>query len=220
MIKEGALAMKYRFVHVTNEEILDKVHRFRYKVMHEELGWIESNTSAKERDMYDEYCDQFAILNYEGEICATVRLIHHSPIGYPTEKFLDLTQSKYQFDRDKLAEMSRIFIAPKHRNMRETKIFLISFAKSLVYEKMKEHDIEYCYGMMEQKFIKLVNMFKIPYKAIGELQQDYDKFKYPSMMFVKELEKVNPQLHKYWKIHKKVSIFHLDTKIRPEEVII
>jgi len=212
--------MRYHFLNVTNEEILDKVHRFRYKVMHEELGWIQSNTNGKERDSYDDYCDQFAILNYEGEVCATVRLIHHSPIGYPTERFLDLKQSKYQFDRDKLAEMSRIFIDPKHRNMRETKIFLISLAKSLVYEKMKEHGIEYCYGMMEQKFIKLVNMFKIPYQPIGELQQDYDKFKYPSMMLVKELEKLNPQLEKYWKKYKKVSLLHLDTKIKPEQVII
>jgi N-acyl-L-homoserine lactone synthetase len=212
--------MKYHFIYVTDENILDKIYRFRYKVMHEELGWIESNINKKEIDIYDDYCDQFAILNYEGEVCATVRLIHHSPIGYPTEKFLDLTQSQYQFNRNKLAEMSRIFIDPKHRNMHETKIFLISLAKSLVYEKMKEHDIECCYGMMEQKFIKLVNMFKIPYKPIGKLQQDYDKFKYPSMMFVKELEKLNPQLEKYWNTYKKVSILHLDTKIRPEQVII
>jgi N-acyl-L-homoserine lactone synthetase len=212
--------MKYRFLHVTNKEILDKVHRFRYKVMHEELGWIDSNSNGKETDAYDEHCDQFAILNCDGEICCTVRLIHSSPIGYPTERFLDLNESKYQFDRSKLAEMSRIFIDPKHRNMRETKIFLIALAKSLVYEKMKEHGIEYCYGMMEQKFIKLVNMFKIPYVAIDELKQDYDKWKHPSMMLVKELEKLNPQLEKHWNKYKKVSILHLDTKIKPEQVII
>ncbi len=212
--------MKYHFLHVKNKEILDKVHRFRYKVMHKELGWIKSNSNNKENDAYDDFCEQFAILNSNGEICCTVRLIHHSPIGYPTEKFLDLTQPQYQFDRDKLAEMSRIFIDPKHRNMRETKIFLITLAKSLVYEKMKEHGIEYCYGMMEKKFIKLVNMFKIPYQAIGELQQDYDKFKHPSMMLVKELEKLNPQLEKHWEKYKKVSILHLDTKLKPEQVII
>ncbi len=211
--------MKYHFIYVTDKKTLDKVHRFRYKVMHKELGWIKSNINGKEKDAYDDYCDQFAILNYENEICATVRLIHHSPIGYPTEKFLDLTQSKYQFDRDKLAEMSRIFIDPKHRNMRETKIFLNALAKSLVYEKMKENGIEYCYGMMEQKFIKLVNMFKIPYQPIGELQQEYDKFKYPSIMLVKELEKLNPQLERYWLKHKKISILDLEREINPEHVI-
>lgn len=212
--------MKYHFLYVTKEEILDKVHRFRYKVMHEELGWIGSNTNGKERDNYDDYCDQFAILNCKEEICATIRLIHHSPIGYPTERFLDLSQPQYQFNRDKLAEMSRIFIDPKHRNMRETKIFLNAFVKSLVYEKMKEHGIEYCYGMMEQKFIKLVNMFKIPYQPIGELQGEYDKFKYPSMMQLKELEKLNPQLEKHWEKYKKVSVLHLDTNIKPEQIII
>jgi N-acyl-L-homoserine lactone synthetase len=212
--------MKYHFVHVTNEEILDKVYRFRYKVMHKELGWIKANIDEKESDAYDEYCDQFAILNCEGEICCTMRLIHHSPIGYPTERFLDIKQSQYQFDRDKLAEMSRIFIDPKYRNMRETKIFISSIVKSLAYEKIKEHGIEYCYGMLETKFLKLVNMFKIPYQPISELEQDYDKLKYPSMLYVKELEKQNPQLEKYWIKYKKISVLHLDTKIKPEQIIV
>lgn len=212
--------MQYSFIHCTDEDSLNKIHRFRYKIMHEELGWIESNTNIKERDAYDDYCDQFAILDNEGEVCATVRLIHHSPIGYPTERFLDLTQLKYQFIKNQLSEMSRIFIDSKHRNMRETKIFLISLAKSLVYEKMKEHGIEYCYGMMEKRFIRLVNMFNIPYKPIGKLQKDYDKFKYPSMMFVKELEKLNPELEKYWNKNKKISVLDLGTKIKPEDIIV
>ena len=208
--------MRYRFIHVTNKEILDKIHRFRYKVMYEELGLNRTYTNERETDDYDEYSDQFAILNYDREVCATVRLIHNSPIGYPTERFLDLTQSKYQFDRDKLSEMSRIFIDPKHRNMHETKIFLNVLAKNLVYEKMKEHGIEYCYGMMEPRFIRLVNMFKIPYQAISGVEYDFNKLKHPSMMYVKELEKQNPQLEENWKIYKKVSISHLDIQIKPE----
>jgi N-acyl-L-homoserine lactone synthetase len=212
--------MQYRFIHVTDEEILDKVHRFRYKVMHEELGWIKANENAKETDAYDDYCDQFAILNCVGEICCTMRLIHHSPIGYPTERFLNLEQSKYQFDRNKLAEMSRIFIDSKYRNMNETKIFISSMVKSLAYEKIKEHGIEHCYGMLETKFLRLVNMFKIPYQPISKLEHDYDKLKYPSMMHVKELEKQNLQLEKYWKKYKKVSVLHLGTNLRPEQVIV
>ncbi len=212
--------MRYQFLHVKNEEILEKVHRFRYKVMHHELELINENEDKKETDIYDDYCDQFAILNCEGKICCTVRLIHNSPIGYPTERFLDLKEDKYQFDRSKLAEMSRIFIDPQYRNMRETKIFLNVLAKSLIYEKMKEHGIEYCYGMMEPKFIKLVNMFKIPYQPISKLEYDFKKMKHPSMMFLKDLEELNPQLEKHWNIYKKVSLFHLDINIKPDQVII
>jgi N-acyl-L-homoserine lactone synthetase len=212
--------MQYRFVHVTDDEILDKVHRFRYKIMHEELGWIGANANKKERDAYDEYCDQFAILNRAEEICCITRLIHHSPIGYPTERFLDLTQPEYQFERDKLSEMSRIFIDPKYRNMHETKIFISSIAKSLAYEKMKEHGIKYCYGMLEQRFLRLVNMFKIPYRPISGIEQDYDKMKYPSILHVKELETLNPQLEKDWIRFQKVSVLHLNTGLKAEEVII
>ncbi|WP_428739539.1 acyl-homoserine-lactone synthase [Sulfurimonas sp.] len=188
--------MQYSFIHVTDEEILDKVHRFRYKVMHDELHWIGVNESFKERDPYDDYSDQFAILDVEENICTTLRLIHHSPIGYPTENFLDLSQKRYQFDRTKLSEMSRIFIDMKHRNIKETKFFLTTITKVLVYQKLKEHNIEFCYGMMEPKFIRLVNMFKIPYKPIGDLQRNYDRMKHPSMMYVKDLEEQNPHLQK------------------------
>lgn len=170
--------------------------------------------------IYDNYCNQFAILNSDGEICCTMRLIHHSPIGYPTERFLDIKEHSFQHNRDKLAEMSRIFIDPRYRNMRETKIFITTIVKSLAYEKIKQHGIEHCYGMLEQKFLKLVNMFKIPYKPIGKLEQDYDKFKYPSILHVRELEKQNPQLEKYWNENKNISDLHLDTKIKPEQVSI
>ncbi|PLY05521.1 MAG: GNAT family N-acetyltransferase [Arcobacter sp.] len=185
--------MDYNFIHVTDKDILEKVHSFRYKIMHDELGWIEENIEKKEKDDYDQYSDQFAILNSDGEVCCTMRLIHDSPIGYPTERFLNIKQ-KGQFERNKLAEMSRIFIDSKYRNMRETKIFISTIVKSLAYEKIKKYGIEYCYGMLEQKFLKLVNMYKIPYQAISKVEQDYDKFKYPSILYVKEMEKQNPKL--------------------------
>ena len=186
--------MLYDFIHVTDEETLAKVHHFRYKIMHDELGWIEANSTQMEIDDYDKYSNQFAILDTQGEVCCTMRLIHHSPIGYPTEKFLDLKQYPYQLQRDKLAEMSRIFISSKHRNMRETKLFISTIVKELAYEKIQEYNIEHCYGMLEGNFLKLVNMFKIPYQAISGVEQDYDKFKYPSILHVKELEEQNPEL--------------------------
>jgi N-acyl-L-homoserine lactone synthetase len=187
-------SQQFNFIYVTTQEILEKVHRFRYNIMHEELGWIEANSTKKERDAYDDYSEQFAILNSDDEICCTMRLIHHSPIGYPTERFLDLQQPQYQYERNKLAELSRIFIAKKYRNMRETNIFISTIVKNLAYEKMKKHEIEYCYGMLEPRFLKLVNMFKIPYKPISTIVQDYDKFKFPSILNVREMEEQNPQL--------------------------
>lgn len=214
--------MKYSFVHVKNKEILDKIHRFRYRV-YEEMGWMDASPDGKdgiETDIYDNYCNQFAILNANGEICCTMRLIYNSPVGYPTEEYLAPNQIPQQLDRSKLAEMSRIFIDPRYRNMRETRIFIISIVKSLAYEKIKEHGIEYCYGLLEPSFIKLVNIFKIPYEPICDLKQVYNKLKYPSILSVKDLEKLNPQLEKYWETHKKVSVFHLDTKLKPEQIII
>lgn len=192
--------MQYQFLHVTNPEILDKVHRFRYKVYCEESDALDPNNypDKKEIDAYDEFSDHFAIIDSEREVCACMRLIHHSPIGYPTANYLEFDKKIHCFHEEKIGEMSRIFIDRKHRNMHDTKIFINSIVKSLAYGKIKEYGIEYCYGALESRFLKLVNMFKIPYISIGEAQSNYGKNRHPSILFTIDLEEQNPQLLKQW----------------------
>lgn len=192
--------MHYQFLHVTNQELLDKVYRFRYKVYCEESNALDPNNypDKKEMDEYDKYSDQFAILDTDGEVCCTMRLIHHSPIGYPTANYLDFDKEVYNYHKDKICEMSRIFVAQKYRNMKDTKIFINSIVKSLTYPKIKEYGIEYCYGALESSFLKLVNMFKIPYYPLADAQLNYGKKRHPSILYIKALEFHNPSLIKQW----------------------
>ena len=68
-------SQQFNFICVTTQEILEKVNRFRYNIMHEELGWIEANSTKKERDAYDDYSEQFAILNNDGEFIILLLVI-------------------------------------------------------------------------------------------------------------------------------------------------
>lgn len=190
--------MQYQFLHVTDRELLDRVYRFRYKIWCEELGYIAPNSEKKEQDVYDDYSDQFAILDSNDEICATMRLIHHSPIGYPTEKFLKLDDETKIYRRDRLGEMSRIFLNPKNRNLRDTKILINAIVKSLAYIKIKEHGISYCYGAVDPTFLKLINMFKIPYVPIADTGIYNGAKRYPVILYTNALEYQNPQLIKQW----------------------
>lgn len=190
--------MQYQFLHVTDRELLDRVYRFRYKIWCEELGYIEPNSEKKEQDIYDDYSDQFAILDSNDEICATMRLIHHSPIGYPTEKFLNLDDETKIYKRDRLGEMSRIFLNPNNRNLRDTKILINAIVKSLAYIKIKEHGISYCYGAVDPIFLKLINMFKIPYVPIADTGIYNGAKRYPVILYTNALEYQNPQLIKQW----------------------
>ena len=122
-----------------------------------------------------------------------MRLIHHSPIGYPTEKFIDPAKIE-AYKEEKRCEMSRIFIARPYRNLRQSKFFINGIVKNLAYKKMKEYGLEYCYGALEKSFLKLVNMYGIPYHPIDKAQTNYGKIRYPSLLIVKELEEKNPDI--------------------------
>ena len=153
----------------------------------------------KEIDQYDPYSIQFAAFDDNNEVVACVRLIHDSPVGYPTENNMKFDIDKNIFERSKLGEMSRIFVAAEHRNIQTTKI-VIDHVKEFMYLKMKERGIEYTYGALEKSFIRLLKIYKMGYEIIGELQE-YGNMRYPTILYTKKLGDDNPDIHQLWKEH-------------------
>lgn len=176
--------------------MLENVFKFRYKIMHDELSFIQPTHDKQEIDEYDHYSDQFAVLNPEGNICAVIRLIHHSPIGYPTQQHCNFHPDEQHYEQQHSAELSRIFIDPVYRNMRDTKTFIRGLVLDAAYPKMKEYGVKQCYGSLEKTFLKLVNMIRIPYKSIGDAQYYLGANRYPSILTTDELEACNPELLK------------------------
>lgn len=193
----------FTFLEVSDKKLLDKVYAFRYKVLTEiypEYLKKLDFTDGKEYDEYDEFSTQFAAFNEKGEVCATLRFIYHSPIGYPTENNLKFDNS--MFDRKKLAEMSRIFIDSKYRNMKTTKA-LLDGIKELVYFKIIKEDIKYMYGSLEENFLRLLQIYKIPYVPIGKKQGHADfGLRYPCVLYTKDLAKKNPKFMKLYEEYK------------------
>lgn len=185
----------FRFIEVTENDELEKVFAFRFQVVDEReetRAAIADYASGLERDSYDDYADHFAAFDENGEVAACVRLIHHSPIGYPAINHLKTDIDTSIFDPASVAELSRIFIAAPRRNLKETKT-LIEGLKVLGYAKMKELGIEYTYGGLEKPFLRLLNIYGLPYKPIGP-EQDYWGPRYPCLMHTSELVARNPQL--------------------------
>ncbi len=188
----------FYFFEVLDENMLERVYRFRYDIVCEELGFFEKNELKKESDKYDRFSSHFVALDDNCNIVATTRLIHNSPIGYPTEEHLKINEPiKMLLDtykRDKLSELSRVFIAKKHRNMSDTKHIINNFIVEKVYPKVKDLGIEYCYSAMEKKFIRLLSMFGIHFEIIGPLQSGYGSPRYPCLLSIARLEKDFPQI--------------------------
>jgi len=186
--------MATMFVEAVTQEQLAKVFAFRYKIVCEKewVSGLDICTPGYETDAYDDYAIQFAAFGDDGEVDACVRLIHHSPIGYPAANSMKLDIDSSRFDPDKVAELSRIYVSEKKRGMQETKR-LFQGLKEIVYTKGIELGIEYTYGGLEKSFLKLLNMFNYPYKPIGE-EQDYFGRRYPCIMYTRDLEAENPDL--------------------------
>ena len=191
--------MDFTFLEVNDSELLEKVFAFRYKVFLEiypEYLKKSGFTDDKEYDKYDPYSTHFVALDENNEVCATIRLIYNSPLGYPTEN--NMTFDRDMFERDKLGEMSRIFIDTKHRNIKTTNIIMQGL-KKLMYVKLMSLGIEYTYGTLEKSFLRLLKIYKMNYSTITK-EQMYENIglRYPSVLHTKQLGIDNPELIELW----------------------
>ena len=189
--------INFTFLEVTDKELLDKIYEFRYKVVMEKYPEYVPKLNlknAKEHDKYDPYAIHFAALDEEKKVCATVRLIYHSPVGYPTENSMQFDNS--MFERDKLGEMSRIFVDKKYRSIKNTKI-IIQAVKEFMYVKMMQKGIEYTYGYLEESFLRLLKIYKMPYHPVGSIHEDENLgLRYPCILYTEELSTANPEFIK------------------------
>jgi N-acyl-L-homoserine lactone synthetase len=192
---KGKPRMSYQFIEVTTEEQLEKVYAFRYQILNEKdetRVLLEHCKNGQETDKYDAYAEHFAAFNEEGEVMAYTRLIHHSPIGYPTTNHMNYDKDVWPFDPEQLAEFSRIFVSPEIRSIQELKP-LFDTMKILSYPKIAELNIAYILGGLEKPFLRLLNMLRLPYKRIGELQP-YLGQRYPCIMYTDETLAANPEI--------------------------
>lgn len=191
--------MNFTFSEVIDKNLLQKIFEFRYKIFLEiypEYLTTSGFTNTQEFDKYDEYSENLAIFDEDGNVCASVRLIHSSPIGYPTEN--SMTFNKNNFQREKLAEVSRIFIDKKYRSIKSTKIILDNL-KKFMYVRMMQLNIEYSYGSLEKNFLRLLKILKMCYHTLEE-EQICGCFgsRYPCILYTKQLGDDNPELIKLW----------------------
>ncbi|WP_197972130.1 acyl-homoserine-lactone synthase [Nitrosophilus labii] len=195
----------YRYIKVkNNKKLLNDIFRFRCKILCDELKYFDKKRypDGLERDEYDKYSEHYAVLDEKGEIAATVRLIHHSPIGYPTENHMRVFENiKKSLKRDKLGEISRIFISKQYRNLKDSRK-IIEKLISMIYIDLKNNDIEYTFGALEKSFLRLLKIYNINYEIIGDLQE-YGGVRYPCLLYTSSLEKDKPQVvecYKIWKV--------------------
>jgi hypothetical protein len=182
----------FTFRIVDEKTALGEVFAFRYNILMEIYPEYiqQANLSENlEYDKYDSFAHQLAIYDANKKLCATVRLINNSPIGYPTENSLEFDNSEFQ--RKHLGEMSRIFVAKEYRNFKTTKA-IIEGVKQTFYWKMKELGIRYTYGSLEKNFLRLLHIYKMRYEPLVKAQEHrLFGLRYPCVLYTEKLGRDN-----------------------------
>ena len=196
----------FYFFEVEDERFLERIYRFRYEIVCEELGFFDKNKypDKLEYDEYDNYANQFVALDENMEIAATMRFIHHSPIGYPALKHLRLYPHFQalieQYKKEKISEISRVFIHKKYRNFSDTRTIIKRFITEQTYFIAKEYGIEYGFAAIEGRFLRLLRKFNLNFEPVGEEQSGYGSPRFPCVLPTMRLERDNPHLvEKYYK---------------------
>lgn len=187
--------MSYQFIEVSSKEQLEKVFAFRYAILNEREDTrilLKDCKEERETDAYDAYAVHFAAFDENEQIIAYTRLIHHSPIGYPTTNHMKYDTDSWQFDPEFLGEFSRIFVAQSMRSIENLKL-LFNTLKTIGYKKMISLNIAYTLGTLEKPFFRLLHILHFPYHRIGELQTHYGQ-RYPCILYTDELRTSNTEL--------------------------
>jgi N-acyl-L-homoserine lactone synthetase len=187
----------FRIVEAQDSDLLERIYRFRYFILCEEQKVFkeEDYPDGMEYDEYDQYATHFVALDKNDTIAACFRLIHHSPIGYPTENVFNIDLSALNLKREKIGEVSRIFIHPTYRHLKTSREIFMLF-KTPLYFKMIELGLEYTLGALENRFYFLLYKYGYPYEMIGEASFYGGKQRFPALLSIHKLLQANPELCK------------------------
>ena len=192
----------FYFFEVEDEKVMERIYRFRYEILCEELKFFDKRNypDGLETDEFDRYANHFVAFDEEFNIAATIRYIHHSPIGYPTLKHLRIYPHLEELLRlykwDRLGEISRVFVHKRYRNMADTKYIIRKFVTQKIYYRAKDYGVEYNLAALEKRFLRLLHMFDVNFEPIGELQSGYGSPRYPCIVPTERIERDNPEFLK------------------------
>jgi N-acyl-L-homoserine lactone synthetase len=153
------------------EDTLTDIQRLRYDVYCVERRFIPPAEcpEALERDVYDARSTHFGARDTAGSLVATVRLVRHSPLGFPLEQHAQsLSPEFHRLQRASTAEISRLIVAKSHRrNTLRDPLLLLGLLRS-AYEESVRLDISWVLAAMEDGLCRLLRRLGFPWSPIGE----------------------------------------------------
>jgi N-acyl amino acid synthase of PEP-CTERM/exosortase system len=107
----------FTFRRVETEEELEEVYRLRFHVYCTECSFEspDDHPDGRETDEYDAHSIHFIAIDPAKNIVGSVRLIKHSELGFPIEKYCNPDIDTSRLPKDRVVEISRLAISKAYR---------------------------------------------------------------------------------------------------------
>ncbi|NPA29271.1 MAG: GNAT family N-acetyltransferase [Epsilonproteobacteria bacterium] len=178
----------YRIAEPKSEEEMAGVLRLRCSVVCDEDGFKERESfpDGLEKDRYDDYSDYLAIFDDSDSAAACIRIVHHSPVGYPMEEIFGPVIERLPHPKEACGEVSRFFIRQDCRNLAFTHLFFEA-VKEWYCQKSVQIGVYWTVSAVEETFLKLLNRHGYPFRKFGEGKRYAGKIRFPALLSQKEL---------------------------------
>jgi N-acyl-L-homoserine lactone synthetase len=155
--------------------LMDASYRLRYQVYCLERSFLKANDypDQRERDEFDRHSIHVGVVEDDGELLATARLVQVSMIGLPLFRHCEIFPNETElFDKtNRTVELSRLCMSRSLKRRRRSAV-IVSLYRA-VYQASKRHGWSHWVVATEPSLQRLVANFAAPFRPIGPLTDYY-----------------------------------------------
>jgi len=147
--------------HLTTPDELDAAFRLRYEIFCKERNLlpVDRFPDGREQDAHDQYSEQFLALAGTEPI-GTIRLIKHSPLGFPMVALHPLPRDVVP---DRFVEVSRVAVVKSARSVHG--IVLLGLCRA-ISEWSATHGMTDWGARLDERILKRLQFLGIPFSAV------------------------------------------------------
>lgn len=150
---------------------MDQSHQLRYRVYCVERGFLNPDDypDQRERDEFDRHSLHLGVVDGEGSLLATARLVKVNMAGLPLFRHCQIyaRESELYHDTTRVAEISRLCVS---RELRKRHIGSASVAVNLyraIYQASKRNGFTHWLVATEPSLQRLLASLQVPFREVG-----------------------------------------------------
>lgn len=155
----------------SDPRLMDESHRLRYQVYCVERGFLsaEDYPDQRERDEFDRHSLHLGVIDAEGSLLATARLVKVNIAGLPLFRHCQIyaRESELYQETTRVAEISRLCVS---RDLRKRNIGGASVAVNLyraIYQASKRNGFTHWLVATEPSLQRLLASLQVPFREVG-----------------------------------------------------